>query len=157
MKKIIPLLLLVLMLIGCTQPAVPEDTLPTETQEVTPVPTNEGCYVPESQLEEATQGAVKLYQPDIADIQYILPMGENLLVVSGLDATILTKLTGDTLWISAQVKLTRQLNPELTHASASGISYWDAATQEVVFLDSELREHQRLKLSEQQSRGFRQP
>ena len=149
MKKIIPLLLLALMLIGCTQPAVPEDTLPTETQEVTPVQTNEGCYVPESQLEEATQGAVKLYQPDIADIQYILPMGENLLVVSGLDATILTKLTGDTLWISAQVKLTRQLNPELTHASASGISYWDAATQEVVFLDSELREHQRLKLSEQ--------
>ena len=148
MKKLIPLLLLTLALFGCTQKPPQETAPPTQIQEVTPVEDDRGCYVPGSPLEEVTQGAVKLYDPQLEGLQQLLPMGEDLLALSGQDTALLTKLSGDTLRVTAQLELTVCPDPSLIQVAGSGITYWDSNTCEMVFLDSDLREHQRFYLSD---------
>lgn len=149
MKKLIPLLLLMLALIGCAQKPQQETVPPTQTQEVTPVEEDRGCYVPGSPLEEETQGAVKLYDPQLEGLQQLLVMGEDLLALSGRDTTSLTKLSGDTLRVTAQLELTGSPDPSQLQVSGGGITYWDNNACEMVFLDSDLREHQRFYLSDE--------
>lgn len=148
MKKLIPLLLLVLTLFGCTQKPPQETVPPTQPQEVTPIEDDRGCYIPGSQLEEATQGAVRLYDPQLEDLQYLLAMGEDLLAVSGQDTAVLTKLSGDKLRVEAQLELSGRPDPGAIQVTASGITYWDSSAREMVFLDNALQEHQRFFLSD---------
>ena len=152
MKRCIPILLAALLLWGCGAEPQPETTVPapTETQQATETtPTiPEGLYDPDSYLEEATNGALQVYPLNRGDAVEIVRMGEDLLLFSGENATTLTRLSGDSRYISAVANLNcliRAADPAVK-VSEKGVTYFDEATRELVFLDASLKEGTRFPM-----------
>ena len=152
MKRCIPILLAALLLWGCGGEPQPETTVPapTETQqatETTPTIPN-GLYDPDSDLEEATSGALQVYPLNRSDAVEIVQMGEDLLLFSGENATTLTRLSGDSRYISAVANLNcliRASDPAVK-VSEKGVTYYDETTRELVFLDASLKEGTRFPM-----------
>ncbi|MBQ7801493.1 MAG: hypothetical protein IJ375_04110 [Oscillospiraceae bacterium] len=146
MKRIFPLIILLLALSGCgTQKTIPAETLfPAET--VTPEPT--GFYDPDSALEAATGGAVQAYPLNRSDCYGLLPMGEDLLLFTGTDRTTLVKVSGANLYITAEAELDCAILPDScgVQASEKGLTFYDEASLELVFLDTGLKEVSRVAL-----------
>ena len=152
MKHLFPILLATLMLWGCSADPHPA-TIPTEaaapaTETTAPAPV--GFYDPESPLEAMTSGALltyPLYRPDGAQI---VPMGDGLLLFSGEDATTLTLLAGDDLYVKAVANLSChiQAHDPAVQVSSKGVTYYDEATRELVFLDTQLKEGTRMAMPE---------
>lgn len=155
MKRYITVLLTALLLCGCGTEPQPETTLPpppSETQAVTettvPVVLPEGLYDPDSYLKKLTGGAVQVYPLYRKDAVEVVRMGEDLLLFSGENATTLTKLSGDTRYISAVANLDciiRATDPAVT-VSEKGVTYFDESTRELVFLDANLKEGTRFSM-----------
>lgn len=146
MKRIIPLLLMLLALCGCsTEPELPGETagetLPDE-------PT--GFYDPESELESSTQGAVQVYPLNRSDCYGLLPMGEDLLLFAGAESTTLIKVSGSNLYITATADLDCTILPEScsVQVSEKGVTFYDERCRELVFLDPSLNEVSRIALPE---------
>ena len=165
MKRYIPFLLTALLLCGCTAKSQPEpQTEPTtipESSEILVMETTapqitettapvlpDGLYDSESYLESFTNGALQVYPLNRSDAVEIVRMGEDLLLFSGEKATTLTRLSGDTRYISAVANLNlliRATDPAV-NVSEKGVTYFDETTRELVFLDANLKEGTRFPM-----------
>ena len=150
MKRIVSLLLIALMLWGCSadpQPTVPPTEIPA-TEATVPAPV--GYYDPGSALEAATNGALQVYPLYRSDAAQIVPMGEDLLLFSGENATTLTLLAGNDLYVKAAANLSCRIQADdpAVQASSKGVTYYDEAARELVFLDAQLKEGTRISMPE---------
>lgn len=151
MKRYVILALVCLLLCGCTvQPRQGETTAPSETRPPVDPTEPAGCYDPDSTLELKYQGAVRVYEMPMAQCQYAAAMGEDVVVFSGTESTMLTLLSGENLYVTAQIQLDQLISPRdaSTQISDSGISYYSPETREVVLLDTALKEVARIALPE---------
>lgn len=142
--------LLAALLAGCgaqTEDLTPTD--PTPPQATAPMePT--GYYDPESSLEADTQGAVKAYPLNRSDSMGVIPMGSDLLLLSGTDSTTMTRLTGSNLYVSEVVNLDCFVYPGAPdlQVSETGVTYYDEDDHSLVFLDGALKEVKRVPIPE---------
>ena len=151
MKRLIPLVLVLVILCGCG--LQPESAgIPTEPQPTEPAPTMApvGLYDPDSFLEQATDGAIRAYPLGNAFCLGIAGMGKDLLVFTGAGGSTLTKYSGDTLCVSASVQLDCCVSPAdpavIIHEA--GLTYFDEWQNDLVFLDATLTEVKRVALPE---------
>ena len=148
MKRIICAIAACLLLCGCGETAV--DT-GEETQLSAVEPTEpSGSYAAASEIEEATNGAVREYPQNLGNIWAIRSVGEDLLVFSDRDATMITRLTGENLFRVAEIQLDRYLSPNAPslYISENLIIYYDTDTRELVHLNQDLRETKRMDVPE---------
>lgn len=153
MKRIIALFLLISMLLcGCGD--TPKATVPsTETTEeagsIQPtdgtvsvdVEDDLGIYEPDSPVEEQTQGAVRLYPLEGKDHYAVRTMGDGVVLFSGTEETTLTCLQDDKEPI--RVTLTDIYlggDRDGWRIGELGIVYYDDIYNEMVVLDTELKE-----------------
>ena len=153
MKRISLILLAVLMLWGCSaapQQEVPATEAPIASTTETTAPSPVGFYDPESTLEAITDGALLVYPLYRSDVTQIVPMGRGVLVFSGENTTTLTLLAGSDLYVKAAANLNCRIHPDdpSVQVSSKGVTYYDAATHELVFLDAELKEGTRMAMPE---------
>lgn len=149
MKRIFGVILLVLLLCGCTAPAQNETTTPPETTLTPTMPTEPaGIYVPFSDLEVQTGGTVRYFLPQ-GDCYGICMMADDVLAFSGTESTTLTRYAGEQLFPVASATLDCRVEPDdcTFQISANGITYYNPETREVVFLDNDLKEVRRLGMS----------
>ena len=153
MKRILLVLLAVLMLCGCStapeQEIATMESIPMATTEPT-VPSPVGFYDPHSTLETVSGGALQVYPLYRSDVISIVPMDSGVLTFSGETSTTLTLLAGSDLYVKAVANLNcviRSGDPAV-QVSAKGVTYYDAATRELVFLDAELKEGTRVAMPE---------
>lgn len=147
MKRLIPLLLVLLALCGCA--AQPEPTVPPTVPPVTePATEPVGIYEAESELEIATNGAVQIYPLGQTDSVGIAHMGDDLLIFSGTEATKLTRYSGDDLYISAAAVLNCSIYPSdpAVQVSEKGITYYDERQNDLIFLDANFEEVKHVSL-----------
>ncbi len=154
MKRLIALILCCLLLCGCGTGAGEETTAhPTEAEATIPAvePTEPGgSYDPDSLVEEQTGGAVRVYPLEMSQVYAACSMGEDLLIFSGVDSTNLTKLSGNNLYVTAAAHVNAFIHPEeaSVQVSARGVSYYCQESCEIVLLDTDLREIDRIPLPE---------
>lgn len=145
-KTIIICLAALLLLAGCGTPA--ETTEPSAAPTVpTTAPPPQGCYVPGSDAEELTNGAVRLYLPGASAPEGLAAMGDKLLLFAGTGAgTRLTVLAGEDCYPVAVLDAGIHIDPfaPSTQVTDAGLSYFDSLRQETVLLDETLREILRL-------------
>lgn len=148
MKKLLVILIACLVLTGCGAPAVQNGenspSEPATTDQVDAV----SLYDPDSPVEEATGGAVRAYPLGDGTYTGLLSVGERVLVVSAAgDATL---LEGDTCRIvrTAATDLTGQWGPMELRSNGSWVAYYAAESREVVLLDQQLQQTQRIALPE---------
>ena len=151
MKRILPLVLLLLALCGCT-PRTESVAAPADPPVTVPTPTVQppGLYAPDSALEAVTDGAVRVYPLQRTDSRAIATMGDSIVLFSGTDATTLTKYSGACLYPSASANLSCRISPDdaAVRISENGMTYYDDARRCLVFLDAQLEELRRLELPE---------
>jgi len=146
--KAVLILLLALILTGCSADAEETGVPTTETPAAVTEPA--GSYQPGSNLEMFTQGALRAYPQEIPDIYAIAAAGSDVLVFSGRENTTLTRLTGENLFRIAERTLDVRLNPDDASLliTADRMVYLDENSREYVWLDESFREFSRLKLPE---------
>ena len=136
---------------GCEAPQQPESLPATEPEGavVTAEPTvPSGLYMPGHPLEQTASGALHVFPLDQQHVRGIRFLGEDLLIFSGLEGTVLTLLSGEERYISAQAELTCTLFPDTPSLaiSAEGFTYYDEAAHALVTLDCTLSETDRLAI-----------
>ena len=139
MKRLLIFLLLPLLLAGCSRPPVTG----TEPSAAPTVPEPSGLYDPESELEDVTGGTVKCYRLDDNTYSRILPLGNDLLLVSR-NNTRLTLVTGSNLVPVVEKELS--FHVQHIQTGSEGVAYWDEQNRSMVFLSNTLREISRLQL-----------
>ncbi len=152
MKRLILLCLCIFLLCGCGGPEEPTVPATEPAPTVTEAPTEPaGLYDPDNPVEEVSLGAVKAYPLEGSDTQGIAFMGQDVLVFSTFEYTTLTRLSGDTLYPSATVSLDCSFYPmdPSVQVSEKGITYYDNNTLDLVFLDTDLKEVNRIHLPEE--------
>ena len=148
MKRILWLVLLALLLCGCTDTSPEATGEPTSVSQTATEPTEPaGIYVPFSDLEIQTGGTVRYFLPE-ADCYGIRMMGSDVLTFSGGEKTRLTRYAGQQLFAVAGIELDCRIEPEDTsfQISGNGITYYDPGSREVIFLDNDLKEVSRLEM-----------
>lgn len=160
MKKIIAAVLAVLILSGCGKAPKQEPTTAPSTEQPTTEatvpsvtePVQEhgfGIYEPDSDIEKATDGAVKKYALEDQEYYAVVPMGDGLLLFSGNDSTKLTYLVEGVDPVSATLE-GNLIFPMVGSCQVSdeGVAYFDEGDNALVFLDTQLRETGRAELPE---------
>lgn len=143
MKKLLLMLLaFVLVLAGCGNQA-PEETSAPTTEPTEP----SGLYAENSAIEQKTQGAVRVYDLD-GTYESLTAIGSELLLYSAGEQTKLHLLTGPRLLTAAELELPFDLTDTSFRTIYSGLVYYDKATCEAVYLNSQLQETERVKLPE---------
>ena len=140
MKRLIPLFLGCLLLCGCmanasaqqlptTQPTV-QSTVSTEP---TPATNTSPTTAPTAQSDTAVALPVK-------DAYHILPLGEDLVVFSGTEGTVMTLLKGEDLSVAASRALEFFLDASdpSVRVCDGELTYFDPVNRQLVVLDSKL-------------------
>ena len=143
MKKGIVLLLCALLLSGCGKTEQPVDTtVPTTTA----APTDPGCYMPGSDAEISSEGALRQY--DLGDRKCFALglLGEHLLLISGEDTTQLELITKEEGKTQAQCTLPVDLRAAAWAVLNNGFAYYYPEQNAAVILDVQLQEVQTLSL-----------
>ena len=147
--KLLIAILLAVFLSGCsfTEAILPTVTQPETVQpptEETTAPKEEyiSTYLPGSSAEMTTDGAIKVYVPDVADALRLYPMGDHLLLLSGGSTSSLTVLEKETMAVCAKLDLDCLIPLETggIWVSDSGVAYINEPQRSVVFLDENLNE-----------------
>ena len=147
MKKIVMGLLLTLLLTGCGEKTAPE-TEPTvvTTQATEPAPT--GIYLPDSAVEVHTAGAVRQYGLGGSGYYDICVIGDRILVLSGQEQTRLEVYEGSDCIPVAEKTLPAKLQEGNWQKTTMGIAYYEAQSNQAVYLNSRLEEMYRIDLPE---------
>lgn len=138
MRKLLWIPLALLLLAGCSkeQPQQPtEATQPTTVTEATIKPTEPGLYVPKSEIEEETEGAVRAYTLENGEWFGLSSVGTDVLV-TGNNAMVL--LTGEQGWSTKADVKNLSADTEMD-TYTSGVAYYNAATRTVTVLDVQLQ------------------
>lgn len=155
MMRLLGLVLVLLMLLcGCAQEEpittapLDEMTMPSTepTQETLP-----GCYVPGSELEGETSGAVQVYNVGDGAYGSFSVRGSLTAVLRKVDGEgVLEFYSADALIPEKSASLGAGVFPEPTHFSAGdqGIAYYDSVDAAMVFLNHNLREVGRMQMPE---------
>ena len=155
-RFVIVILLLTLLLVGCTH------TEPEQTEQTTIAPTTEtsqptqttstlpGLYEKQSEMEAATGGAVREYELPQGHCLDIQAMGDDLLLIMEQGETTLTRVTGDDLNPIAERSLEALTLTNLL-VQEDGIGYFDERRGSVVFLNGALEEDSCFALPENMS------
>lgn len=153
MKRLIALVLVLVVLAGCTVQEPDPTTQPTQTQ---PQPTTEptqppgaSLYVQDSALEQQTGGAIKVFTAP-SNCSAVYPIGDALLLFYNEEPGQIHIYAGEELWLQYAVSLDAAVAPgDLgVQISANGMSYYDADTRQVVLLDEALKEIKRVTIPE---------
>lgn len=139
-------LLMALLLVGCVE--APQDTTAQPTTES--LPTEPALYQPGSELEQLTEGAVRVYQLNVDKGGDILNIGSDLLVFAyGEDTTTLTRLTDSGRPIQT-TQLSGRICPDgnAVRIDNNTLAYYDPADCSIVFLDGMLQQTERISLPE---------
>ena len=133
------------LLWGCGAPPEPETlpaTEPEGTAAVTEAAVPSGLYLPDSDMELATERALQIFPLGHIGARGIRFLGDDILVFSETDSTVLTLLSGDDRYISAGRELDCSLSPDGPGVSVTreSLSYYDAAAGALVILDKKLEE-----------------
>lgn len=134
MKRLIWILLAIVLLAGCTkkQPSIE----PTETTTVTVEPTEPGLYVPGSDTEKQTAGAVRSYGLETGEWFGLSSVGADVLV-TGKNAMLL--VSGGQGWATKAEVNALSADTEMdTHTT--GVAYYDPETRTVTVLDAKLQQ-----------------
>lgn len=144
MKKWFALLLLALVLAGCSDQS---DTTAPETTVAQPTVAG-GLYAPGSALENYTAGAVKLYPLERGLYDGIMPIGRDLLLLENKNGTKVTLLRGDTLAAVTRETLDVILAEQtgLLQVGSKGIVYHDEKDGTLVFLNRNLSQVSHMQL-----------
>lgn len=146
MRRLLPLLLILLSLWGCGSNAPNSGEIPQSSspESVEPPPAS-------VRLEQTAKGAVTVYPLNRQDCQAILTLGNDLLVFAGDSVTTLIKLSGSDPYITAKTTLDCLISADdpSIQANEKGITYYDPNTRELVFLDTTLKEVSRIPLPQQ--------
>lgn len=159
MRKVLALLLLagVLTLAGCSygtlyptaDPTGQPSTVTPTTQQTQPL---RELYLPNSAIEKLTNGAILCYAPDPGEHLMLMPMGEDVLLVSKMEtddrAVILTRITGANGGVKYQTRVS--CDPALfvhtMRATSESLAFYDEDNGCVVILDGQLKETKRIVL-----------
>ena len=141
MKHLI-LVLLALMLTGCV--SVAPDTSYSATEPPTSIAGSEPIVQP---IEIQHNRALSVYDMGISDCWGIYPMGEEMLLLSGSEKSLLTVLS-DNVEIQAQKVLPCLPDPAegTMQINENGIAYYDSLDNAIVYLNTDLLEIQRIPL-----------
>ncbi len=134
--------LLCLLLCGCAPQTPPETEPPQEA-----APEKVCMYDPHHPIEQTYPGEVRGYPlTTLGKVHGILPLGKQVVTLSGTGNTRLTLLSGEELWEEASLTLDftlQQEDPSLRiHDDA--ISFFDPVNLETLVLDHALQEIQRI-------------
>ena len=147
MKRLTVILLVLLMLCGCTPSpnAGTADPTPGAT-----APTVE-LYDPESYIEEETNGAVRAYPLDGYNADGFCFMGQNIILFSQdehVNLTTLHLLQGETLGEVRSLTLDCTVYPSDAHLRVSGdtLGYYNMEENSVVLINADLTEARRIRL-----------
>lgn len=175
MKRWITLVLVLLLLLaGCTEkqpentsvpPTPPTTTVPAETSEPTdpPKPTEPGIYVPGTELETASSGALRVYNTDMGDgldeisrgNAVALQLQDGLILVqstydeaSQQNAYVITRLEGEDLHpVAKQTVITASyLSGWKVRWDENQLACFDYSDYALIVFDRELREAERISL-----------
>ena len=111
MKQTIALLLCSLLLCGCAGEIREETTEPTVGTTAISTENEEGLYDAGSALEQSTRGSVRVYPLNCSDAYDLRLLGEKTLILSGVETTTLTLLTGEKQHPVGETVLDFYLNP----------------------------------------------
>ena len=134
MKRILWILLAIVLLAGCAkkQPS----TQQTEPTMVTTQPTEPGLYVPGSEIEKVTSGAVRSFSLEDGEWFGLSSVGADVLV-TGKNAILL--LSGAQGW-ATKAYVTGLLADTEMDTHTTGIGYYDPQTRTVTVLDTQLQQ-----------------
>ena len=134
MKRFLWILLAIVLLAGCAkdQPS----TAPTEPTTVTIQPTEPGLYVPGSDMEKQTAGAVRSYSLEEGEWFGLSSVGTDVLV-TGKNAMLL--LSGEQGWATKADVTALSADTEMdTHTT--GVGFYDPESRTVTVLDAKLQQ-----------------
>lgn len=146
-RQILLCLLLALLLAGCGNSQVEPGNVATNPTVPQPHP-DTGFYVPDSEVEQLSGGAVKYYALPEENYSEILAFGENFLLLNIGEDTQMELLVGETLASAVKTKVTGKItaaNGSL-QIGAEGLAYWNQESGTLVFLNAALRETSRLQM-----------
>ncbi len=141
MKKILPLLLICLLLAGCTRKSGLAGT-PSAPGNTDPARQTEGLYDESCYLASETSGAVRCYPLDTAGDNRLYSMGNQLVLLRGHSGGIAIEVySGSDLHQDAflETGLADFIQDPAFRVSDNGISYFDSEKKEAVLLDHQLR------------------
>lgn len=139
MKRLIWILIAMVLLTGCDRPQE-ETTQPAVATEPS------GFYQPESTMEQQTGGAVRAYPLESAAYTDLEIMGSKLLLLEHGNMTV---LQGERCEPAATlVTGSAQLNPDDFDVTAQSVAYYLPDSEEVVLLNPNLQQIQRIALPE---------
>lgn len=142
MKRLLIILVACLLLMtACANNADPETTADTTAATE---PTDPGLYVPGSDIEQQTNGAVRRYDLNGNSYTDVFGVGERVILTSGSGQITFEALTGDRCTAAGSATLPQGLW-QLTN---NGIAYYDMEQNQAVYLDSQLQELKRIDLPE---------
>lgn len=148
-RCLVVLLVLVLLLAGCTgnttEPPAPTDNLQSGNSNP------EGIYVPNSAIEQATNGAIRAYHLGTDSYYGCAMLGDELLLLHKEEAGgKFTLYRGDNLEEVRSLNLGAEVAPELSQLQINdrGIGYFDSKNKDVVFLNKDFAETGRMHLPE---------
>ncbi len=146
MKKYLLIALAVILLMsGCAQPEDMEEIQPEQTVTEETVP---GLYVPQSQQETESSGAVRRYDLPGGGYYLLTEFEGKLLLASGDAYTSLILLSGEDCVPTAPVTIDALLDQKGWQTTSSGFVYYAEHSSELVYLDSRLQEFRRVLLPE---------
>ena len=145
MKRAMLIFCMVFLLFsGCAVQESPDTT--DDTVQI--METQPGTYIPESDIENQTGGVVREFALNDSQTADIFVMGERLLVIDGAEQTSLKLYSGDRAVETASVQLPVALGSAEFIAYQNGCAYYLAESRELVFLDIQLSEVNRVQLPE---------
>ena len=143
------LLILAMLLCGCAQNTT--EPTPTDTTTDTGVVENTGLYIPGSDIEIATDGAVRDFQLDDGVYYGCVTLGQDLVLMRQKDGNgTFTLYHGENLEKISSLDLGQSVAPGVSqvHPTSQGISYFDENAKAMVFLSKNLVETGRMYLPE---------
>lgn len=143
MKKILLLILVsVLLLSGCAVYDEADDTTTIQTEPP-------GYYVSASEIEQQTGGAVRRYDLPESGYRWISAIGDQILLASDGETANLSVLTGADCVNSATIQLNSEVIAGKCCVFHNGFAYYDETEKQVVFLDQQLHEVNRIVMPEE--------